>query len=451
MMQEKVTDEGKKEKELYERYMCYCKTGKDDLAASITAAKAKIENLNKSIADMKATKEQLQLELEEHNASKAEAKQTLAKAKEIRSGEAAAFAKESSDGETNVKALGKAIDALEKGVTSSFLQTSEAETLRRLSMNVVQMSASDLDILSSFLSEGEGLPYAAGDYAPKSGQIIGILKQMKDTFEKNLAETIAQEQESIKDFESLAEAKQKEYEAHVAAIEEKLPRMGNAGVDIVNMEEDLEGTQASLSDDEKFLADLDKGCKTKDAEWEERSKIRSQELVALAETITILNEDDSLELFKKTLPSPTLLQMAVTSKEVRRRAGAALAKARRDPRMDMILLALKSHKISFEKVITMIDDMVALLKKEQVDDDEKKAYCEAELDKAEDELKVLDQTVTDLNKAIEAATELVATLASEIEALVAGIKELDKMVKEATEDRKAEHKELDKMVKEATE
>merc|ERR1719401_1200883 len=441
MMQEKVTDEGKKEKELYERYMCYCKTGKDDLEASITASKAKIENLNKSIADMKATKGQLQLELEEHNASKAEAKQTLAKAKEIRAGEASTFAKESSDGETNIKALGKAITALENGVYSSFLQTSEAETLRRLTMSAVQMSASALDTLSSFLSEGEGGPYAAGDYAPKSGQIIGILKQMKDTFEKNLKETVAEEQQSIKEFGSLAEAKQKEYEAHVAAIEEKLPRMGNAGVDIVNMEEDLEGTQKSLSDDEKFLADLDEGCKTKDAEWAERSKIRSMELVALAETITILNEDDSLELFKKTLPSPTLLQMAVTSKEVRRRAGAALAKARRDPRMDMILLALKSHKISFEKVITMIDDMVALLKKEQVDDDEKKAYCEAELDKAEDELKVLDQTVTDLNKAIEAATELVATLVSEIKALVEGIAELDENVKKATENRKAKHEE----------
>merc|ERR1719188_961328 len=176
MMQEKVEDEGKKEKELYERYMCYCKTGKDDLAASITASKGKIENLDKSIADMKATKGQLQLELEEHNASKAEAKQTLAKAKEIRAGEAATFAKESSDGETNVKALGKAITALEDGVSSSFLQTSDAETLRRLTMSAVQMSSSDLDMLSSFLSEGEGGPYAAGDYAPKSGQIIGILK-----------------------------------------------------------------------------------------------------------------------------------------------------------------------------------------------------------------------------------------------------------------------------------
>merc|ERR1719217_1024952 len=87
----------------------------------------------------------------------------------------------------------------------------------------------------------------------------------------------------------------------------------------------------------------------------------------------------------------------------------------------------------------MIDDMVVLLGKEQVADDEKKAYCEAELDKAEDEEKQLNIEIEDLEKAIDAAKEQVATLAEEIEALVEGIKELDKAVAEATEQRKEEN------------
>merc|ERR1719217_571420 len=87
----------------------------------------------------------------------------------------------------------------------------------------------------------------------------------------------------------------------------------------------------------------------------------------------------------------------------------------------------------------MIDDMVVLLGKEQTDDDEKKAYCEAELDKAEDEEKQLNIEIEDLEKAIENAKESAVTLAEEIEALVDGIKELDKAVAEATEQRKEEH------------
>merc|ERR1712151_132308 len=87
----------------------------------------------------------------------------------------------------------------------------------------------------------------------------------------------------------------------------------------------------------------------------------------------------------------------------------------------------------------MGDDMVALLKKEQGDDDDKKEVCEKQIDKAEDDLKELDQTVADHEKEIDDTKEEVATLTDEIKALHDGIEELDKMVEEATTNRKEEH------------
>jgi len=111
----------------------------------------------------------------------------------------------------------------------------------------------------------------------------------------------------------------------------------------------------------------------------------------------------------------------------------------RDPRLDLIALALRGHTAGFEKVIKMIDDMVALLAKEQTDDDDKKAYCEASLDKAEDEAKMLAQSIADLEKAIEDTKGMIATLSDEIAALIAGIKELDNQVAEATAQRTEEN------------
>merc|ERR1719379_1539026 len=87
----------------------------------------------------------------------------------------------------------------------------------------------------------------------------------------------------------------------------------------------------------------------------------------------------------------------------------------------------------------MIDDMSALLKKEQTDDDNKKSYCEDLIDKTDDKKKELELSVSDLSKAVADAKEGIATLASEIEALEDGIKKLDKQVAEATEQRKTEH------------
>merc|ERR1719253_1854554 len=89
----------------------------------------------------------------------------------------------------------------------------------------------------------------------------------------------------------------------------------------------------------------------------------------------------------------------------------------------------------------MIDDMVVLLGEEQKGDDDKKAFCEAELDKAEDKLKGLNIKISDLEKALDDAHGQIATLTDEIAALEKGIKKLDKEVADATEMRKKEHKE----------
>jgi len=433
-MQKKVEAEGERDEKLFEKYMCYCKNGAGQLEASIKAAETKSPQVAAAIKEAEAEKTQLEADLKQHKADRAAAKDAIAKATAIREKEAATYAKDSGDFKTNIAAMGKAIAALEKGATG-FLQTTAASVLKRLSVEM-DMSSNDRDMLSNFLSGGQG-------YAPQSGEITGILKQMKDTMEADLADITKAEEEAKANFDGLVKAKTDEIKANTKAIEAKTVRAGEVAVEIVNMKEDLDDTGKALGEDKKFLADLEKNCATKKDEYDVVVKTRQEELVALAETIKILNDDDALDLFKKTLPSPALLQVHEASKQVRNRAAAALRSAAKtnDPRLNFIALALKGKAVNFDKVIKMIDEMVALLGKEQKDDDEKKAYCESSLDKAEDESKALDQSIKDLTKAIEEAEGMIATLTEEIKALVAGIKDLDGQVEEATETRKAEHEE----------
>merc|ERR1719181_2607847 len=262
---------------------------------------------------------------------------------------------------------------------------------------------------------------------------------MTDTMEKDLADITSEENAAIKDYEELMAAKTKEVNALTKEIEVKTAKVGELGVQLVSMKEDLDDTTKSLMEDEKFLKNLETDCKTKDEEWAARQKIRAEELLALADTVKILNDDDALELFKKTLPSPSLLQVAATGKAVKSRALAAMEQSKGDFRLNLIALALKGKKVSFEKVLGMIDDMTALLKKEQVSDDDKKAYCEQSIDETEDKVKTLELSVSDLSKAIADGKESIATLTEEIESLADGIKALDKQVEEATEQRKEEH------------
>merc|ERR1719281_88500 len=297
----------------------------------------------------------------------------------------------------------------------------------------LDMSSVDRDMLVSFLS---GSGKQANGYAPASGEIVGILKQMKDTMEKDLAELEAQEATAVQDFEGMKAAKEKEIAAATQAIEEKTKRTGEVAVEIVNLKEDLEDTQDDLAKDQKFLADLEKNCDIKKKEWEEIKKMRQEELIAISETIKILNDDDALELFKKTAgaASASLLQIEVTAQEVRNKALQTLNGVRKkhNPSIDLLAIALKGKKVSMDKVIKMIDDMVALSAKQQIEDDAKKEYCLSQIDATEDEIKELDIKLEDLEKVLDETKGSITTITEEIKVLEEEIVKLDRSVAGAT-------------------
>merc|ERR1719199_2333414 len=132
---------------------------------------------------------------------------------------------------------------------------------------------------------------------------------------KDFSDATSDENSAIASFESLEASKKKEIDALTKAIESKTGRVGELGVKLAEAENDLEDTKEALADDKKFLADLDKNCELKKAEWAEYKKMQGIEAVALADTIKVLNDDDALELFKKTLPAggSSFMQVEVTT------------------------------------------------------------------------------------------------------------------------------------------
>merc|ERR1719197_1865660 len=166
--------------------------------------------------------------------------------------------------------------------------------------------------------------------------MMGQLKEVKGT-----------EGDDIANFTEMLKAKLKLVDTLTQAIEDKLMRLGELMVEIVNVKEDLDDTGKALVEDRKFLADMDDICEKKKKEWELRCKMRSEELLALADTIKILNDDDSLELFKKTLPSASFLQLTVSNAEVRQQALTTLHAFRgkgknKDYRVSLISMALRN-------------------------------------------------------------------------------------------------------------
>merc|ERR1719276_51523 len=100
----------------------------------------------------------------------------------------------------------------------------------------------------------------------------------------------------------------------------------------------------------------------------------------------------------------------------------------------------------FEKVIRMIDDMVQLLKEEQIGDDNKKEYCLTQFDNTDDKKKALERKLGQLNTGIADTKDGIATNTDEIAQLSARIKALDKEVASATAQRQAENQAFTEMM-----
>merc|ERR1719160_1382490 len=424
---------------MFEKFMCYCDGNTEGMSKAVEEAGQKITELKSKLEAEKAEKAQLDQELVQHKLDRESAKADLEQATSIREKEHAEFVEATGDQKANIDALGGAIEALAKGM-GAFLQAPRNPRLEK----VVRASEAvddyqKQDLLA--LLQGKN-PF--GDYGAQSGEIVGMLKAMKDEMDKDLGGAVSAEEEAQKGFEELAAAETSEIQANSEAIESKTVRSGNLAVSVTTTADDIEDTTAEMKETEAFVANLASTCAMKKKEFADRQKMRAEEISAVSEAIKILNDDDALDLFKKTLSlSQSSLRLLQTSST---HASALPAVASKDtkhaPQLALIQFGLRAKSVDFSKILAQIDGMMKVLAEEQATDDETKTFCSKEISTKDAEQKDTEDAIAQSTAAIEEMTEESATLASEIASLEKEIKDLDKAVAEATEQRKTEYSEF---------
>jgi len=451
-MQKEIEAEGAKEKELFDKFMCFCSSSGGDMGKAVADLKAQIDELGANLKAGEAEKTQTGQELISHKQDRETANGDLEEATTLREKESGEFQELKADSETNIQALSQAIPAIEKGMGgAALLQLPLASRLKNMVNSYPNVDAMDRHKVASFLEAS-----ADDTYAPASGQIVGILKAMKDDMEANLKTATDDEDKSAAGFADLKASKEKEIAMATEAIETKTARAGELAVSVVQTKDALEDATAELAETEKYSAGLKEQCATKEKEWGERCKMRADEIAAISEAIGILNDDDALDVFKKAMPSSLiqkglgLLQQSGHRASKSKKAQAILAgitSQYHSTSLKLMLFTLNSQvKLkqkggSFGEVIKLIDDMVVLLGKQQSDDDKHKAWCQDEFDKSADEEKATQTKLSQVDAGIAEITDTITTLMDEINTLTSEVATLDHSVAEATEQRKEEHAE----------
>ena len=116
---------------------------------------------------------------------------------------------------------------------------------------------------------------ASQGYAPQSGEVIGILKQLKDEMSEDLAVAHKEEEDRKANHAGLIAARKEEIATLTATTETKLTRQDDLAVEVETLKNDVADTQRSLAADQELAGKLVDSRSSQSSELRERRKSRS--------------------------------------------------------------------------------------------------------------------------------------------------------------------------------
>jgi chromosome segregation ATPase len=459
-MLKQLEKEAEEDEEIYDQLACWCETNDKGKTKSIADAETRIKDLTVQIEELSAASSRLNTEIKNLDKEVAENQAALDAATAIRQKELAEFNAEEKDLLQSIDALKNAIQVLSKHNSAAFLQL-DGVNMQGVASTLQYQLARHQELLQGVLTHTQKKAAAAfiqapqdyfdaeptfkQSYAPQSGEIFGILNQMKESFEQNLAETQKDEAANVKAYEQLKAAKEDEIVAGQEQSETKTQELADTDEKLAQSKEDLDDTKASLTEDEAFLMMLKEKCAGTDAEWEERQKTRQLEMEACSKALAVLSSDEAHDLFTKTF-NPAFIQEEVSSE--RRNAAAKVLKTaalkNKSPRLAAI--AIKVQLDAFVRVKKAIDDMITQLLAEKQDEIKHKDFCVEEFNTNQLQTERKEREKQDLLAQIEDLQLTIKTLSAEIDTLKSEIAELNTELKRAGEDREKQNKEFQQVV-----
>jgi len=530
-MKTELEKEAQDEAAMYDKMVCWCETNEKEKTKAVADAEALDKELTSEIGARAAKFGELKTEIARMKKQIAADTASLKKATAIREKEAAEFSQSEKDLMQSVTNVKNAIEVLSKHHSgSSFTQldapvmSSMRAILRDLAFKHELMmvgasehkhtaflalsqgasqgaSAFDNSLLSALDARGspaaEALPVdiaqrildksvkdvkgasgflqagaapTSGSYSPQSGQIFGILKTMKEDFETNLSQEQKEEMKAVEDFKAMSAAKTSQITVAKSKLDEIEGESASNQKALSDAKEELEMTRDQRSKDIEFLRNLKLTCMDLDKQWAQRSETRAAETKAVSEAISVITDDDAMDLLRDTVKflqvdseegqeaqmlrkrAATLLRKAAQSPGFEDllaawhgRSGASLGAAA-GPRAQLSTLAVSVSLDSFKKLKEVMDKMVADLKTEQADEVAFKAHCEKEFDSTEKETFEKTDLKADLEAQIEQLAKLSKTLADEIAAAQAEIADTEVAIKKASQVREGENADFQKTV-----
>mmetsp|Transcript_39797 Transcript_39797/g.73892 ORF Transcript_39797/g.73892 Transcript_39797/m.73892 type:complete len:708 (-) Transcript_39797:129-2252(-) len=488
-----IETDGKLEQQIYDKYACWVDDAKSrktstisTAQATIAAATASITKLAAEIATGTASIANLEDDIADNKAAQKDAL-------EKREAEKAAYLAENKEAVATQGALSEAIKVLHETGTGALIEKAKflgviqqtqvlsvVGGLRKVLKNaeaVGSISQDDLSVLKDFVAKPSdffGKPRASmsatqvsqhslvannpfGDYAPQSTRIQGILKGMYDAFTASIGKAMEEEAAAVKAYNELSATRMKELGTLETTKLTEEASTASKKENKAETEAEKKASEETLAAAEAFLEDTVKNARAEAAEWSERSRLRSEELVGIAEAIGILTTQSAKTIFNSS--HTTFMQVSSVS------VTGAEAKLKREKAYKQLQkLATRLHSMQvakiaasvklggpFDQVIAMIDKMMELLRKEEAADLFHRDRCQSAENANTNEIEDLNSDISKADVAIKRMGDEVTQLQADIQSARDEITNTKTEMETALGLRNDEHAQFEKALKDDTE
>jgi hypothetical protein len=443
----KAESEGKDEAVAYTKFEYWCKNSKKTLKAAIAEENDTIDSLSNKIDAKKTEKTALEKQIKKLEEELGKMDLAAAKAKKQRKKANDLYKEASSDLSATKKAVKQCIKALEDaGEATSFVQQKVKGVLALVELSVTQDQRQTLQEFTEPVDVK-----AAGDqkahvkkYSFKSGNVIELLKQLALKFDDDLVQVEKEETNSLNAYDLAKDARDNSKKAAEESKKEKSTILGEVESELAEAKGNLKDQQDELESDTKTLASTDKSCSVKQAEWAERSEIRSNEIAAIEAAIKILAKVAGVRTDPPGNPippaSPIFLQFSADSSDPKMKAVVYLrqqAQILHAKGLERLAQQVASHLGDpFAEVTNMIEKMIFRLMAEQKDEDDHKNWCDKELEKTDTSIDDKTDKVEELTSKINDAKATVSKLTEDIKDANEMVAKIVGFMNEATDIRK---------------
>jgi len=321
-LQEWCIEEGEKEAKSYNTFACYCKQSTEEKSDAIQTGEDEKDRLTADIEDGQDKRDALDDAISDLVDEIAEAEKELKEATEEREKTLKTYEVNEADLAGAIVALEGAIKMMKAGKAGkAFTQfDSVKKTLQEASLIADAMGiggAKTQRVAALFLQSEAGVPSETYDNT-RGDDIISTLEGLETDF-KSAKDTVDSDEEaSVGEYKALKKTLETKIENKNGEMVDKKEARSEEIEQIAENSEELTASAAQLLDDQNYMLEVSKMCSEKAQTWDQRNKVRADELSALTAAIDIMKDKVS----EKTSGTVRLAQQAATVNLAISRAGS---------------------------------------------------------------------------------------------------------------------------------